>query len=101
MNATLTELQIDLITLDPNIQPRAMIDDGVTGDYGELMQGGAEFPPVVVYAEGGDYWLADGFHRVYGALAAGLTSITAEVRQGGRRDAILYAAGCNAGHGLR
>ena len=28
---------------------------------------GAEFPPLIVFFDGATYWLADGFHRYYGA----------------------------------
>jgi hypothetical protein len=65
------------------------------------MKEGAEFPPVTLFYDGTDYWLADGFHRVEAAFGAGLTEIVAEVKQGTRRDAILYSVGANAAHGLR
>jgi hypothetical protein len=72
--------------------------------------GTAPFPPVVVFYDGADYWLADGFHRVAAMRAwadqhtpggARQATIAAEVRQGTRRDAILYACGTNATHGLQ
>lgn len=47
------------------------------------------------------YWLADGFHRTAAAKSAGLAEIDADVRQGTRRDAILFSVGANAAHGLR
>jgi ParB-like chromosome segregation protein Spo0J len=50
------------------------------------MAAGAKFPPVVVFHGGRKYWLADGFHRVDAAEAAGLDKILAEVRKGERRD---------------
>jgi hypothetical protein len=36
-----------------------------------------------------------------GAKKAGLVTITADVRQGTRRDAVLFSVGANASHGLR
>jgi ParB-like chromosome segregation protein Spo0J len=66
------------------------------------MQGGASFPPIVVFLDcEGTFWLADGFHRTAGAERAGLTEIAADVRAGGRHDALLYAASANSMHGVR
>jgi hypothetical protein len=62
---------------------------------------GATLPPLVVFQEGNQYWLAEGFHRVAAGLHAGLGELPCEVRQGGLRDAILHSAGANAAHGLR
>ena len=49
----------------------------------------------------GDYWLADGYHRWHAATIAGLQTIGADVRPGGRREAILHSVGANAEHGWR
>jgi ParB-like chromosome segregation protein Spo0J len=71
-------------------------------DYAVAMQGGASFPPIVVFLDReGTFWLADGFHRTAGAERAGLTEIAADVRAGGRHDALLYAASANSMHGVR
>ena len=45
--------------------------------------------------------VADGFHRTAGKEKIGNKKIPAQVHQGTRRDAILYAAGANAAHGQR
>jgi ParB-like chromosome segregation protein Spo0J len=60
---------------------------------------GDEFPPLAVFQEGDTYILADGFTRHTAAKRAGRTSINCEVRAGGLRDAMLFAAGANATHG--
>jgi hypothetical protein len=62
---------------------------------------GAIFPPVVVFHDGTDHWLADGFHRWYGHDMAEIPDILADVREGGQRDAILYSVSANAEHGWR
>lgn len=62
---------------------------------------GVEFPSLTVFFDGSHYWLADGFHRFFAAKKHGLGAMSAEVYQGTRRDAVLYAAGANARHGLR
>lgn len=91
------------ITRDPELLCRASgIDSATVAEYAELYKAGAPLPPVVVFTDGkGSNWLADGFHRCGAAEAAGLAEVPADVRQGGRREALLHAAGANAGHGLR
>jgi len=89
------------IRTDGGTQPRAVIDDAVVQEYAEAMREGAKFPPVVVFNDGYDYWLADGFHRVAAAKVARFTEIDADEREGLRRDAVLYAMGANANHGVR
>ncbi len=65
------------------------------------MIAGAVFPPVVVFFDGLEYWLADGFHRVNAAIQAGIEHINVDVKEGDKRDALLYAVGANSSHGLR
>ncbi len=95
------KLDTCLIRTDGGTQPRAGIDRAVVAEYADAMHNGAVFPPVSVFFDGTEYWLADGFHRLFAAAEAGLSEIEAEVRPGTRRDAILHAAGANATHGLR
>ncbi len=56
---------------------------------------------MMVFYDGTYFWLCDGFHRAEAANGAGLTEIAAIVKQGTRRDAVLYSVGANAKHGLR
>jgi hypothetical protein len=65
------------------------------------MKNGDTFPPVVVFHDGKDYWLADGFHRCAAADYAGISNIEADLRTGGRREALRYALGANKRHGVR
>jgi len=95
------QLQISAIRLDGGTQPREEIDWETVHDYSEAIEEGVIFPPVVVYYDGSDYWLADGFHRLHATKKNGLAEITADVRQGTLRDAVLYSVGANADHGKR
>src|SRR5689334_5963689 len=97
----MTSLPLAAIRRDGGTQPRADIDHALVQEYVVTMADGATFPPVVVFHDGQDYWLADGFHRFTAADGAGLTHIEADVRQGTQRDAILYSVGANAEHGVR
>jgi hypothetical protein len=61
----------------------------------------AEFPAIVVFYDGSNYWLADGFHGVLGGQKAEIAELQADIRQGDKRNAILYSVGANSDHGLR
>lgn len=89
-------IKIDTLVTE-GLQIRRGIDRDVVAEYAEAMKDGTEFPPVVVFGR----LLADGFHRVEAAKALGLGEIAAEVREGGFEDALRYALGANAAHGLR
>lgn len=98
---TSTLINLKKIRLDGGTQPRAELDIDLIREYAAAMLNGDEFPPVTVFYDGTDYWLADGFHRVNAAHLANMTAIKAEVRQGTQRDAVLYSVGVNAEHGKR
>ncbi len=97
----MTALAITQIRTDGGTQPRALLDPALISEYAEAMQGGAEFPPVVVFHDGTDHWLADGFHRLQAVKQNGKTKLDADIRQGSQRDAILFSVGTNVSHGKR
>lgn len=94
-------LQIVSIKRDFALQPRATLNRDWIEEYALDMANGAAFPPPVVFLDGNDYWLADGFHRVFAAEALGLVDIACDIRRGTRRDALLFSVGANAVHGHR
>jgi hypothetical protein len=94
-------LYLHQIRQDGGTQPREAIDPEVVKDYSTAMVEGATFPPVVVYHDGTDYWLADGFHRVRAAEDAGFMDIDAQILMGGQRNAVMFSVGANDMHGLR
>ena len=95
----------DLISLsrikDPGAQMRVEMRAETVNDYAEAMLNDADFPPVILYHDGTDYWLGDGYHRVAAARKIECETIKAEVREGTARDAILCGVGANATHGLQ
>jgi len=99
--AKVAKLRLDAIRLDAGTQTRAHIDDCTVAEYSEAMLRGDRFPPVVVFQNDGEFIVADGWHRVRTACRAKLGHILAEVRPGGRKDALRFALGCNQKHGLR
>jgi N6-adenosine-specific RNA methylase IME4 len=96
---TPSHVGIDLLRLDGGTQPRAELDQFTVDAYAEAMTGGAKFPPVTVFYDGENYWVADGFHRVGALRSRGKTLVEADVRQGTQRDAVLFSVGANATHG--
>lgn len=97
-----TKISLDQIESNDSLQARYYkLNGSVVYDYEEQMRAGDTFPPVVLFHDGERYWLADGFHRVAAARQLGATEIDADVQEGTRRDAILYANGpANRSHGL-
>ena len=95
------KLLIGKIRTDGGTQPRATISKDVVGEYVADMLDGAEFPPVTVFYDGESYWLADGFHRLSAYRRTGAHEVSAEIRMGTVRDAILHSVGANRAHGLR
>lgn len=93
---------ISTITVDDAIQQRARgVDQDLVAEYAADIAEWIDLAPVVIYWDGETRWLADGFHRIRAAGLAGLSDVPATVYDGGRRDAILYAARANQQHGLR
>ena len=86
---------------DGGAQMRAEMRAETVADYADDMLGGATFPAIIVFHDGADHWLADGFHRISAARKIGRETIEADIREGTARDAILYRIGSNASHGLR
>jgi hypothetical protein len=90
-----------VIRIDGGTQPRAALKEGLVEEYRAEMAAGAEFPPVIVFYDGTEYWLADGFHRWHATMRLGAGNVAADIREGTHRDAILYSLSANATHGMR
>lgn len=95
------QLAVESLRIDGGTQLRAKIDQATVDDYREGWVNEVKFPPLVVFHDGADYWLAGGFHRYHGASAACVPTVPCDVRTGTQRDAILFAAGDNQTNGLR
>lgn len=94
-------LDLAKIRTDGETQARVALNAGTVADYAEAYRNGENMPAVIVFYDGSHYWLADGFHRYFGAKDAGQTSIFEDIRPGTQRDAVLYSVGANARHGLQ
>ncbi len=88
------------IAIDPDMQVRVEINTSTVDDYAEAFIDGAKFPPCVVFYDGTQYLLADGFHRYMGAVEAQVKDLLCEVRPGSRAECLEFALSANATHGL-
>jgi hypothetical protein len=94
-------ISISNIRIDGGTQNRVQLNEETVAEYSDAITDGAKFPPVTVFFDGSDYWLADGFHRYHAHRKIGALDIDADLREGTKRDAILHSVGVNASHGLR
>lgn len=93
-------LNLDKIRIDGKTQSRE-IKEEVVAQYAEDMQRGDQFPDVVAFFDGEDYWLGDGFHRYFARKRINSPNINADVRDGSQRDAEWFGMGANSKHGYR
>lgn len=101
-------IPLALVRFDADCQSRVSLDEETVTEYAYRMQEGATFPPITVFFDGSEYWLADGFHR-YAAHKGvarergdeATAEVAADIRQGTRLDAVRHALSANALHGKR
>jgi len=94
-------LNLSDIRTDGGTQARAGIDQAVVAEYAAAIGEGADFPSLVVFSDGEQLWLADGFHRLAAYRAAGVEEVDCLLKHGTQRDAVLWSVGANSTHGLR
>lgn len=97
-------LDIAEIRIDGGTQQRVKFDLNHVKNLEAQLEEGHELEPIVVFFDGLEYWLADGFHRIKAIenhtieQYNGQAMIACYVKAGDRRDAILYSVGANADH---
>ena len=94
-------LELARIRTDGDTQARRSLDRQAVADYAEAIERGEKLPPIVVFDDGRELWLADGFHRVAAMQQAKKLRISAQVMYGDRDKAAWYALGANRTNGLR
>lgn len=94
------KIPLDQIDIHGGTQTRVKTNEEAIESYAEELGTGTVFPPITVFYDGSTYWLADGFHRYLASKRIGLDAILAEVREGGRIDALKHALGANATNGV-
>lgn len=94
-------IKLSEIRTDAGTQSRCVICEDVVADYAERMLQGDKFPAVIVFHDGTDYFLADGFHRVLACVRNEFKDILAIAHKGTKLDAIKFSIGANKSNGLR
>lgn len=94
------QIDFEYLRIDCGTQSRVDIDQQTVSSYAEFIKEGVVFPPVTVFFDGTQHYLADGFHRYFAHKEAGHKEILAHVISGTLRDAILFSLEANATHGL-
>jgi ParB-like chromosome segregation protein Spo0J len=95
------KLKLKDIRIDGGTQPRKYINQETVAEYAENMLEDAQFPPMTVFNDGVNFWLADGFHRFHANKKAGFLDVECDVRTGTLREAVLFSLSANSRHGLR
>jgi len=98
------QIRLGQIEMDSRLQSRQYgVNGTVASEYEELMRAGTEFPPIIVFTEDGDkFFVGDGWHRIAASRRLSRETIKADVRDGGLRQAELYAmTEANRDHGLQ
>ncbi len=97
-------LAIDLLRIDGDTQSRVSINQDAVDDYAEVIgesNGDWPFPPLDVFHDGAEYFVADGFHRYHGAQQCKRGSVPCRVHNGTALDAAIFAMTANDKHGMR
>lgn len=94
------DISFDKIDIYGGTQTRVATNDDAISSYAEEMLQGAVFPPITVYFDGTKYWLADGFHRFLAAQRNSYETISADIHEGSRTDALKHSLGANAKNGI-
>lgn len=97
----MSKLPLELIRTDGGTQIRCETNNAAVDDYSAAIKDGIDLPPVIVFFDGADYWLADGFHRYWSYKRANKVSIPVDIHKGDKRAAWLYALGANDSNGIR
>ena len=93
-------IELSKIRIDGGTQTREKLNEATVKEYIEAINAGATFPPVTLFFDGSNYWLADGFHRFFATKKAGKKQIHEDITPGTQRDAVLHSLGANTAHGL-
>ena len=93
-------IELSKIRIDGGTQTREKLNQATVKEYIEAINAGATFPPVTLFFDGSNYWLADGFHRYFATKKAGKKQIHEDITPGTQRDAVLHSLGANTAHGL-
>ena len=95
------EIPLASILTSRNTQSRSQLDRATLDRYTDLRKQLIKLPPVILFYDGENHRLTDGYHRYHAEHAIDKTrSIISIIVPGSASDAILYSLGVNSAHGL-
>lgn len=95
----MSRVRLDAIVFDAGTQVRAALDQDHVGVLADAMTSGAIIPPIVLFHDGNQHYIGDGFHRFMAAQRIQWREIDADVRAGAKDDALWFALGANKTNG--
>ena len=93
-------MNLAFLRIDGGTQARVNLNQNIVNEYAESMRDGDQFPALIAYHDGSDYWLADGFHRYFAYKASEIKEAEVDVRSGTLEDAQLFSYSANGRRGL-
>jgi len=84
-------MKLSQITLDPKLMMRVALNDEIIDEYAQAMLDGDKFPPIVIFNDGDNNYLVEGFKRYYAYKKCGIELVDADTRMGTYDDAFDYA----------
>jgi ParB-like chromosome segregation protein Spo0J len=85
----MAQLPIERLLGSPEVDPQRPLDPDRVQQYAQLLD---ELPPITVFRlQDQTLLLADGYHRLAAAQAAGRATVNADVREGTKADALKFA----------
>src|SRR4030067_1046763 len=83
LHAFIGKTMLELTKVQKGAQVREAINKATVAEYVERIESGAQFPPIIVFFDGDNYWIADGWHRLKAHERSGWLTIFAEPKNGG------------------
>ncbi len=99
-----TVLTVNLLKTDTGTQNRLRIHEETVAEYAEILgdaNGEWPFPPLDVFHDGSEYFVADGFHRFLAAQRSKRGTFPCRIHSGTAKDARIFGMTANDRHGLR
>jgi uncharacterized ParB-like nuclease family protein len=93
-------IELSKLRIDAGTQSRCAISEDTVSQYAEALEQGDDLPPIMVFFDGLDYYIGDGFHRYHAHKRIGREFIDCNTASGTVRDAIRYSLQANTTHGL-
>ena len=94
------KLGVKKIITDAGTQSRVNIDGPTVSTYAERLSNGEVMPPLDVFFDGKQYFLAGGFHRYDAYVENNAKTVPCRVRNGDLEAAKKFSLGQNHSHGL-